>query len=71
MSVRFTADDATLRPMGRATSGVIGMRFRAGDELLAMDTCVPTSFVVTVTDGGFAKRTPVDEWTPKGRGISA
>jgi DNA gyrase subunit A len=69
MSVRFTADDETLRPMGRATSGVIGMRFRAGDELLAMDTVLPDTYVVTVTDGGFAKRTPVVEWTPKGRGI--
>ncbi len=69
MSVRFTADDDTLRPMGRATSGVIGMRFRAGDHLLAMDTVAPGSYVVTVTDGGYAKRTPVDEWTPKGRGI--
>jgi DNA gyrase subunit A len=69
MSVRFTADDETLRPMGRATSGVIGMRFRAGDHLLAMDTVRPDAFVVTVTDGGFAKRTPVGEWAPKGRGI--
>ncbi len=69
MSVRFTADDSTLRPMGRATSGVIGMRFREGDELLAMDTVVAGSYVVTVTDGGYAKRTPVDDWTPKGRGI--
>jgi DNA gyrase subunit A len=69
MSVRFTADDETLRPMGRATSGVIGMRFREGDELLAMDVIEPDSYVVTVTDGGFAKRTAVSEWTPKGRGI--
>jgi DNA gyrase subunit A len=69
MSVRFTADDETLRPMGRATSGVIGMRFRAGDELLAMDTVRPDAYVVTVTDGGYAKRTPVSEWAPKGRGI--
>jgi DNA gyrase subunit A len=69
MSVRFTADDETLRPMGRATSGVIGMRFRAGDQLLAMDTVTPGAYVVTVTDGGYAKRTPVTEWTPKGRGI--
>ena len=69
MSARFTADDDTLRPMGRATSGVIGMRFRAGDELLAMDTIMSGSYVVTVTDGGYAKRTPVEEWTPKGRGI--
>jgi DNA gyrase subunit A len=69
MSVRCTADDATLRPMGRATSGVIGMRFREGDQLLAMDVVREGCFVVTVTDGGFAKRTPVTEWAPKGRGI--
>ena len=69
MSTRFTADDAQLRPMGRATSGVIGMRFRGDDELLAMDVVTPDSFVVTVTDGGYAKRTPVEEWAAKGRGI--
>jgi len=69
MSARFTADDETLRPMGRATSGVIGMRFRGDDDLLAMDVIRPDTFVVTVTDGGFAKRTPVSEWAPKGRGI--
>jgi DNA gyrase subunit A len=69
MSARFTADDETLRPMGRATSGVIGMRFRGDDDLLAMDVIRPDTFVVTVTDGGFAKRTPVAEWAPKGRGI--
>jgi DNA gyrase subunit A len=69
MSARFTADDDTLRPMGRATTGVIGMRFRGDDALLAMDVVQPDSFVVTVTDGGYAKRTSVDEWTPKGRGI--
>ena len=69
MSARFTADDDTLRPMGRATSGVIGMRFRDGDHLLAMDTVRPDAYVVTVTDGGYAKRTPVDEWSAKGRGI--
>jgi len=69
MSVRFTASDAQLRPMGRATSGVIGMRFRGDDDLLAMDVISPESFVVTVTDGGYAKRTLVDEWAPKGRGI--
>ena len=69
MSARFHADDATLRPMGRATSGVIGMRFRDGDSLLAMDVVRPGAAVVTVTDGGYAKRTAVEEWTPKGRGI--
>ena len=69
MSTRFTATNDILRPMGRATSGVIGMRFRDGDELLAMDVVTEGSFVVTVTDGGFAKRTPVEEWNAKGRGI--
>ncbi len=68
-SVRFTADDDALRPMGRATSGVIGMRFRDGDELLAMDVVREGSAgLLTVTGGGFAKRTRLDEWTPKGRG---
>ena len=69
MSARFTANDETLRPMGRATSGVIGMRFRGDDALLAMDVVRPDTFVVTVTDGGYAKRTPISEWAPKGRGI--
>ena len=69
MSARFSGNDETLRPMGRATSGVIGMRFRAGDALLAMDVVRPDTFVVTITDGGFAKRTAVSEWAPKGRGI--
>jgi DNA gyrase subunit A len=68
-SARFHADDETLRPMARATQGVIGMRFRANDELLAAAVVRPGAFVVTVTDGGFAKKTSVDEWTPKGRGI--
>jgi DNA gyrase subunit A len=69
MSTRFTATDTNLRPMGRATSGVIGMRFRAGDELLSMDVVRDGAYVVTVTDGGFAKRTDVEEWSAKGRGI--
>ncbi len=69
MSARFKADDETLRPMGRDTSGVIGMKFRDGDHLLAMDTVREGAFVVTVTDGGYAKRTPVDDWSTKGRGI--
>ena len=69
MSARFHADDATLRPMGRATAGVIGMRFRGSDRLLAMQVARDDYYLVTVTDGGFAKRTQVAEWAPKGRGI--
>ena len=69
MSVRFTASDEVLRPMGRDTRGVIGMRFREGDSLLSMDVVKPGSDIVTITDGGFAKRTKEDEWTSRGRGI--
>ena len=69
MSVRFTACDDVLRPRGRDTRGVIGMRFREGDSLLSMDVVKPGSDIVTITDGGFAKRTKEEEWTPRGRGI--
>jgi DNA gyrase subunit A len=69
LSVRFTANDDALRPMGRATSGVIGMRFRGGDELLAMDVVSDSEAgLLTVTDGGYAKRTAMGAWTAKGRG---
>jgi DNA gyrase subunit A len=68
MSVRFTATDEALRPMGRATSGVTGMRFKGDDELLAMEVARPEGTVFTVTDGGFAKRTPVEEYRLQNRG---
>jgi len=55
-AVRFFADATQLRPMGRATSGVTGMRFEGDDELLAMDVIRENSYLVTVTDGGYAKR---------------
>ncbi|MDN5686555.1 MAG: DNA gyrase subunit A [Brachybacterium sp.] len=67
-SVRFPAADDVLRPTGRATSGVTGMKFRHDDELLAMDVIRPEQFVVTVTDGGYAKRTSIDEYRVQGRG---
>jgi DNA gyrase subunit A len=66
-SVRFRADDATLRPMGRATSGVQGIRLRPGDTALSMEVVRPHTNLVTVTDGGYAKRTPVTEWRTQGR----
>ncbi|NQU37451.1 MAG: DNA gyrase subunit A [Actinobacteria bacterium] len=69
MSTRFKSDDSTLRSMGRSTSGVIGMRFREGDSLLTMDVIRPNACLVTVTDGGYAKRTALEEWATKGRGI--
>ncbi|MFC7217169.1 DNA gyrase subunit A [Streptomyces polyrhachis] len=67
-SIRFTATDEALRPMGRATSGVKGMSFREGDELLSMNVVRPGTFVFTATDGGYAKRTNVDEYRVQGRG---
>ncbi|WP_369068779.1 DNA gyrase subunit A [Kineococcus terrestris] len=68
MSVRFTADDATLRPMGRATSGVTGMKFRDGDELLAMAVASDDLDVFVVTELGYAKRTRIAEYRRQGRG---
>lgn len=67
-SIRFTATDEAMRPMGRATSGVKGMSFREGDELLSMNVVRPGTFVFTATDGGYAKRTNVDEYRVQGRG---
>ncbi|WP_026538025.1 DNA gyrase subunit A [Arthrobacter sp. 9MFCol3.1] len=67
-SVRFTATDDALRPMGRATSGVTGMKFREDDELLAADVVKDGSYVFIVTEGGFAKRTAVEEYRLQGRG---
>jgi len=67
MSVRFTATDEQLRPMGRATAGVSGMKFRAGDALLSMSVVREGAYVFTVTDGGFAKRTPVDQYRLQNR----
>jgi DNA gyrase subunit A len=72
-SIRFPASDSELRPMGRATSGVTGMKFRPGDELLSMSVIragveADERYVFTVTDGGFAKRTHVFEYRQQGRG---
>ncbi len=67
-SIRFKADDDTLRPMGRATSGVIGMRFSGDDQLLAMEVVVEGVEILVATEGGFAKRTPIAEYPVQGRG---
>jgi DNA gyrase subunit A len=69
-AIRFQANDAALRPMGRATSGVIGMRFTNGDKLLGMYVVDPgaDADVLVATDGGYAKRTPAGEYPVKGRG---
>ncbi|AQZ67843.1 DNA gyrase subunit A [[Actinomadura] parvosata subsp. kistnae] len=67
-SIRFTASDEALRPMGRATSGVIGMRFLEGDELLAMNRIADGQDVLIATKAGYAKRTPVEQYPVQGRG---
>ena len=72
MSLRFEVSDESLRSMGRSTSGVIGMKFRSGDQLLTMSRInAKTSqgaFVFTATDGGYGKKTPLDEYRLQGRG---
>ncbi|CAB4578557.1 unannotated protein [freshwater metagenome] len=68
MSLRFTATDTTLRPMGRSTAGVIGMHFRGEDQLLSSSVVTDEGFVFVVTEGGYAKRTAVDQYRPQQRG---
>jgi DNA gyrase subunit A len=79
-SIRFPADDSQLRPMGRATSGVTGMKFRKGDSVLSMSViradqvaaeahdAVTPQYVFTMTDGGFAKRSRITDYRQQSRG---
>ncbi len=68
MSLRFTATDESLRPMGRSTEGVKGMSFREGDTLLSASVAKDDAYVFVVTEGGYAKRTAVDQYRLQGRG---
>ncbi len=68
MSIRFSAGNDSLRPMGRDTSGVIGMAFREGDELLSASVIGEAGFVFVVTEGGYAKRTSADQYRVQKRG---
>ena len=73
MSLRFTADDSALRPMGRATSGVKGMSFRGDDGLLSANVLSASAdgepaYVFVATERGYAKSTHVDEYRTQGRG---
>ncbi|MDJ1114059.1 DNA gyrase subunit A [Microbacterium dauci] len=68
MSLRFTAGDDSLRPMGRSTEGVKGMSFREGDSLLSASVVRDEGYVFVVTQGGYAKRTSVDQYRVQGRG---
>jgi len=68
MSIRFTASDSAMRPMGRSTSGVIGMHFRENDQLLSASVVTDSGSVFVVTEGGYAKRTSVDQYRLQNRG---
>ena len=68
MSIRFTASDSALRPMGRSTSGVIGMHFRGDDHLLDASVVSDSGYVFVVTEGGYAKRTAADQYRVQNRG---
>lgn len=67
-SIRFSATDEALRPMGRATSGVQGMRFNADDALLSLNVVRDGTYLLVATSGGYAKRTAIEEYTAQGRG---
>lgn len=68
MSIRFSAGNDSMRPMGRDTSGVMGMSFRKGDELLSASVIGEAGFVFVVTVGGYAKRTAADLYRVQKRG---
>ncbi|MCV7302184.1 intein-containing DNA gyrase subunit A [Mycobacterium barrassiae] len=67
-SIRFSATDEALRPMGRATSGVQGMRFNEEDRLLSLNVVRENTYLLVATSGGYAKRTAIDEYPVQGRG---
>jgi len=67
-SIRFSATDEALRPMGRATSGVQGMRFNADDQLLSLNVVREGTYLLVATAGGYSKRTAIEEYTAQGRG---
>jgi DNA gyrase subunit A len=68
MSLRFVASSEALRPMGRATAGVKGMALKGEDEVLNAAVVTDQGYVFVVTEGGFAKRTAVDQYRPQNRG---
>jgi DNA gyrase subunit A len=67
-SIRFCATDDALRPMGRATSGVLGMRFNGEDRLLSLNVVQEGMFLLVATAGGYAKRTAMEDYPVQGRG---
>jgi DNA gyrase subunit A len=68
MSLRFQANDASLRPTGRKTAGVKGLSLRTGDQLLSAAVVSDSGYVFVVTESGFAKRTEVSQYRVQNRG---
>ncbi|MET0517075.1 MAG: DNA gyrase subunit A [Nitrospiraceae bacterium] len=68
ITIRFKEDD--VRPMGRTAHGVRGITLEEGDQVIGMETITPdsTTAILTVTEGGYGKRTPVNEYRIQGRG---
>ena len=68
ITIRFKEED--VRAMGRTAHGVRGITLEAGDEVIGMETITPdsTTAILTVTEGGYGKRTPVNEYRVQGRG---
>ena len=66
--IRFKEDE--VRPMGRTAYGVRGITLEEGNEVIGMETITPdsTTSILTVTEGGYGKRTPVTEYRIQGRG---
>ncbi|WP_072805800.1 DNA gyrase subunit A [Rhodococcoides yunnanense] len=67
-SIRFSATDEVLRPMGRATSGVQGMRFNGEDQLLSLNVVREGKYLLVATSGGYSKRTAMEDYPQQGRG---
>jgi len=65
-AIRFHEQE--VRPMGRATAGVQGMRLRKGDEVIGLSIARDDDDLLVVTEQGYGKRTPVHEYPRKGRG---
>ena len=65
-AIRFAESD--VRPMGRTSRGVRGMTLKGGDQLVAMEVPSPGSTILTVTENGFGKRTPLEEYPGQNRG---
>jgi len=68
ITIRFNEED--VRPMGRTAYGVKGITLEEGNEVIGMETITPdsTTSILTVTEGGYGKRTPVGEYRIQGRG---